>query len=55
LNYENINTNVIINDNNHPVREHAKNPIILVLYDKSPHNVVSFYPNENIPFYSFLI
>jgi hypothetical protein len=42
LNYENINTNVIIKDNTQPVTEHAKNPMILVLYDKSPHKVVSF-------------
>ena len=53
LNSENMNTKVIISDSTHPVIEHAKKPIILVLYVRSPHNVVFSSPNENIPLSSF--
>ena len=48
LNYEKMNTNVIINDSTQPVMEHAKNPIIRVLYVRSPQSVGLLSPNENI-------
>lgn len=53
LNYENMNTNVIINDSTQPVIEHAKNPIIRVLYVRSPQSVGLSSPSENIDFSSF--
>ena len=48
LNYEKMNTNVIINDSTQPVMEHDKNPIIRVLYVRSPQSVGLLSPNENI-------
>lgn len=50
LNYENIKTNEIIRDKTHPVMEHPKKPIILVLYVRSPHSVGLLSPKENMDF-----
>lgn len=48
-----MNTKVMINDSTQPVIEHAKNPIILVLYVRSPQSVGLLSPNENIDLSSF--
>ena len=40
-----------MNDKSMPVMEQASQPIILVLYDRSPHRVFSF-PKENMLFSS---